>query len=262
MLIHLSIKSLYVPALAEGEGVGTAYEYFAKRLVLSPWLKQVCPKHGSDSVKGMQVLIAGLPAKYGTSLDFLQVAYELGAHVLVVDERPEALAKLAVAVTAVQKQGWLNGLSWASQQVADLANLPQVGRFDLALASEVIQRLNIAQRQAYYERVKEMATAVALFAPNGHNSAHASHSGLASVTNSDVQAMLDRSSYDRLGWVDMPPFPPGITRTNEQRDQATSGRMEAVAMWGLGLYARAEKYLPLSLRQKQSHIIFVLAHKK
>ena len=34
-----SIKSLYPLALAEGEGVGTAYEYFAKRLILGRWLE-------------------------------------------------------------------------------------------------------------------------------------------------------------------------------------------------------------------------------
>ena len=35
-----SIKTLYPLALAEGEGVGTAYEYFTKRLHLVRWLKQ------------------------------------------------------------------------------------------------------------------------------------------------------------------------------------------------------------------------------
>lgn len=37
-LPYRSIKSLYALALAEGEGVGTAYEYFAKRLAMSRWL--------------------------------------------------------------------------------------------------------------------------------------------------------------------------------------------------------------------------------
>ncbi|MBK8128985.1 MAG: hypothetical protein IPK53_08585 [bacterium] len=39
----------------------------------------------------------------------------------------------------------------------------------------------------------------------------------------------------------MPPFPPGITRSDEQREQATSGRMEALAMQGLGYYARGRR---------------------
>ena len=35
---NATVKSLYPLALAEGEGVGTAYEYLAKRLTLSRWL--------------------------------------------------------------------------------------------------------------------------------------------------------------------------------------------------------------------------------
>jgi hypothetical protein len=81
------LKSLYQIslrlALAEGEGVGTAYEYFAKRLALGRWLKQVG--------RPVRMLVAGLPQKYGSSLDFLLLAEELGAEVTVVDERPSAL---------------------------------------------------------------------------------------------------------------------------------------------------------------------------
>ena len=38
MIRKMSVGQLYPLALAEGEGVGTAYEYLAKRLVLAPWL--------------------------------------------------------------------------------------------------------------------------------------------------------------------------------------------------------------------------------
>ena len=66
-----SIKSLYPLALAEGEGVGTAYEYFAKRLHLARWLKGTKPPQ--------HILIAGLPEKYGASLDFMLLASEVEA---------------------------------------------------------------------------------------------------------------------------------------------------------------------------------------
>ena len=70
MLPFRTIKSLYPLALAEGEGVGTAYEYFAKRLVLSSWLAKL------PTVR--RLIIAGLPEKYGSSLDFLLIAQEMG----------------------------------------------------------------------------------------------------------------------------------------------------------------------------------------
>src|SRR5690606_30513282 len=80
---YRSIKALYALALAEDEGVGTAYEYFAKRLVLRPWLRQQPPVR--------RLLVAGLPEKYGASLDHLLLAEELGATAVVVDDRPPAL---------------------------------------------------------------------------------------------------------------------------------------------------------------------------
>ena len=56
----------------------------------------------------------------------------------------------------------------------------------------------------------------------------------------------------------MPPFPPGITRSDEQREEAATGKMESVAMRGLASYARIERFLPQSIRRRQSHIVYSL----
>ncbi len=66
MLPTHSIKALYALALAEGEGMGTAYEYYAKRLILGRWL--------AERPRPASILIAGLPQKYGASLDLLLLA--------------------------------------------------------------------------------------------------------------------------------------------------------------------------------------------
>src|SRR5262252_6719711 len=93
-----SIKSLYPLALAEGEGVGTAYEYFAKRLILTRWLAKL--------PQARSLLIAGLPEKYGSSLDFLLLTQEMAvADVIVVDERPPALDKIRKSLAAAQAMG-------------------------------------------------------------------------------------------------------------------------------------------------------------
>mgnify|MGYP001241933763 CR=1 FL=1 len=259
MLNSISIKSLYVLALAEGEGVGTAYEYFAKRLVLAPWLK--------SAGRPARMLVAGLPEKYGCSLDFLQVAAELGADVTVVDERPSALEKLQSALAAAQKEGWLTAVSPTYVAAVSMAALNEVtGPFDLCIASEVVQRLEPAAREAYVARLAALGTAVALFTPNGDNPAHTNISGLSGLTLAELQALCapiqSPTTHLQTGYIDMPPFPPGITRSDEQREQATSGRFEAVAMWGLGFYARAEKILPTAVRRRQSHIVYALARGK
>jgi hypothetical protein len=257
MLRTLSIKSLYALALAEGEGVGTAYEYFAKRLVLGRWL--------ADQKRPSRILVAGLPEKYGSSLDFLQLAQEVGAEMTVVDERPLSLEKLRNSLAAAQKEGWLavTPQTIAVDTMTDLS--AAVGPFDLVISSEVLQRLNPDERVEYIKQVRGMGTAVALFAPNSDNAAHTNISGLSGIKLAELRAYLqtcpDRRSplaNSKTGYIDMPPFPPGITRSDDQREQATSGRMEAIAMWGLGYYARAERFLPLSIRRSHSHIVYAL----
>lgn len=249
-----SIKSLYTPALAEGEGVGTAYEYFAKRLVLRPWLKRLSP------IK--RILIAGLPEKYGSSLDFLLLAEELGATAVVADERPEAIEKLQNSLSATQAQNWLMDCQPETQVVADMGMLAEVDPpFDLVISSEVLQRLVEADRRVYVERALELGTAVALFCPNADNPAHTNLSGLNGLHLRELENLITPSPRHPVtlsGYIDMPPFPPGIVRDEDQRAQASSGKLEAFAMWGLGYYARLEKLIPISIRRRQSHIVYAL----
>ena len=248
-----SIKSLYVLALAEGEGVGTAYEYFAKRLVLRPWLAQLpLPR---------SLLIAGLPEKYGTSLDFLQIAAELKTAVTVIEDRTQALDKLRNALAAAQIQGRLTEVYPEYYPVDTLTQFSDLGEFDLCLSSEVLQRLTPEARQDYVGQIGRCATAVALFAPNAGNASHANLSGLDSLSLAALGALVRGAglAVQDSGYIDMPPFPPGITRSEEQREQASSGTLEALAMRGLAYYARLERFLPTGLRRSQSHIVYALA---
>ena len=168
------IRALYTLALAEGEGVGTAYEYYAKNLVLRPWLAALPPPR--------RLLIAGLPQRYGLSLDFVALAGEFGAELTIVDERPDRLAFLQSTVAALQSEGALPGGPPTVTAVRSLAELPAAAPYDLALSSEVLQRLPAAERRAYASGLLRAAQAVALFAPNAGNAGHTTHSGLAGMT--------------------------------------------------------------------------------
>ncbi len=285
-----SIKSLYTLALAEGEGVGTAYEYFAKRLVLRPWLPTIPP------VK--RLLIAGLPEKYGSSLDYLLLAEELGATAVVADDRPAAIEKFQASWAKARQMGWLTAVSPDLCLVQNMAEMAEViGPFDLAISNEVLQRLPAAERRVYVQRQGELATAVALFCPNAANPDHAAHSGLATLHLPDLLSLFSSSPHQgeaggaeflasdqatthlprpytpsphhpitpsphhlltRSGYIDMPPFPTGVSRSAEQRAQAESGAFEALVMWGLGYFARLERWLPTAVRRQKSHIIYAL----
>lgn len=254
MLTSLSIKSLYALALAEGEGVGTAYEYFAKRLALRGWLTQP-PK---------RMLVAGLPQQYGSSLDFMQLAAELGAALTIVDDRYQALNKARNGLAAAQKVGWLGTVSPTFMTVANLGSMDELVRdYDLVVSSEVLQRLDAETRRRYVARVQAVGTAVALFCPNKANEAHVGISGLDGLHLTELQTLVASETHRlaRSGYIDMPPFPPGITRSESQREQATSGVMEGIAMWGLGVYARLEKWFPAGIRRSQSHIVYALLNR-
>jgi hypothetical protein len=249
-LKSISIKSLYPLALAEGEGVGTAYEYFAKRLALRQWLSRL-------TISG-DILIAGLPEKYGASLDFLMLAEELGREVVIVDERPPALEKAKASLTAAQEIGLLQTVNPSYLPVADLSQMSELtGHFGLAIASEVLQRLPEADRSIYWQRLMALTPAAAVFAPNADNPAHTNLSGLAGLHLDELRRIVGTAAT--TNYIDMPPFPPGMTRTGDQREQATSGRMEALVMWGLGWYARLEPLCPLIIRRSQAHIVFALS---
>ena len=145
--------------------------------------------------------------------------------------------------------------------LADLPGLAGLaGQFDLAVSSEVLQRLAAAERPAYVAALRARADALALFAPNADNPAHTDRSGLAGLHLGELRTLLSDDPWQlTTGYIDMPPFPPGITRSDAQREQATQGAFEAAVMGGLRAYAHGERYLPGALRRRQSHIVYALA---
>ena len=95
--IRENIRSLYAVNLLEGEGVGTAYEYYAKSKKLKRFL------HAIGRPK--RILIAGLPERYGLSMDFFLLGDRLDAETVVIDERPDALARAGNVIEALRSEG-------------------------------------------------------------------------------------------------------------------------------------------------------------
>jgi hypothetical protein len=244
--VRLTIAELYPYALAEGEGVGTAYEYVAKARFVRPLTERL---RG-----GARLLIAGLPERYGTSLDFAILAHAAGAPVLVVDERDAALERSRAAVEAVQREGRLVGLRATYRRVASLASYGEVEPHDVVLSCEVLQRVPAAQRASFAATLRGLGPVGAVFVPNGDNASHVKISGLSGLTMAELRALFDGPGH-RLDYVDMPPFPPGITRSPDQRARAATGRAEAMAMRGLDLYCAAERFVPPALKRHVAHIV-------
>lgn len=250
-----SIRDLYAYALAEGEGVGTAYEYYVKRRIMRSVLEAVrSPAHAGQG-HGARILVAGLPEKYGTSLDFVLAASELHARVLLVDDRAAAIERARSAIEPMRSAGKLPAVTVEYRQLASMSDLGSVGPHDVALSCEVIQRLPQDARAAYARTLREIAPRGVVFVPNGENESHTKISGLSGLDRRTLAALMGPSARE-VGFTDLPPFPPGITRTSTQREKASSGAAEAIGMWGLQMYSAAEPYLPAALKRHVAHIVY------
>jgi hypothetical protein len=243
-----TIGELYPYALAEGEGVGTAYEYAAKARFVAPVVRRLR--------RGARLLVAGLPERYGASLDFAIVAHEADSELVVVDEREEAIERSRRAIEAVQREGRLAGLRVAYRRVESFARYGDVEPHDAVLSCEVLQRVPAAERPGFAAALQRLARLGAVFVPNGDNRSHVTISGLDGVPLRELRSMFAAPGR-RFAYVDMPPFPPGITRSAEQRTRAASGRVEALAMRGLDAYCAAERFIPAPLKRRAAHIVCV-----
>jgi len=251
-----SIRSLYRVSMAEGEGVGTAYEYFAKAARLRRFMRAL----GTPR----KILVAGLPERYGFSMDFLLMAEAVGADVLAVDERNDRIRDAGMIVSDLSSAGILTRSRIHLRTIPDWTHFAgDVSRecFDLALSCEVLQRLD-SSAGAYLSALGRKAKGIALFVPNSGNAAHMKHSGLRSLSLEDLlrsvrQAICGARIHDR-GHIDMPPFPPGISRSQEKREHAADSTVEGLLMNALQLYCRLEKFWPGFIKSRVAHIAFVM----
>jgi nucleoside-diphosphate-sugar epimerase len=239
------LAEYYPIALAEGEGVGTAYEYLAKWRVLHKFLPGV-----------HRMLIAGLPEKYGSSLDFAALACALDADLVVADEREEALLQFQQASARARLSPRL-----VLRQVAldEIAALPGPS-FDLALSCEVVQRLDRATRERFVCGLARVARRIALFAPNAGNRAHATRSHLDSLSLEDIFALMALAglALEGMGFVDMPPFPPGLTLSQAKREHVKQARWQGPALATLHWFCRAEGCLPQTAKRPFAHIVYAV----
>ncbi|MGO9835147.1 MAG: hypothetical protein ACLP1X_13120 [Polyangiaceae bacterium] len=247
-----TIKALYPYALAEGEGVGTAYEYIAKADFIRPIVSRLSDLARQAGSQGARMLVAGLPERYGTSLDFAILAHRHGARLNVVDDRPEAIHRAERGIEAVKRAGHLQGLRVEYRRLESLSALSSVEPHDVVLSCEVLQRIPASAQPVFVSALRSLGPIGALFVPNAENASHLEISGLGGFSRRELEALFKGA---RLGYVDMPPFPPGIARSKEQRARASSGVAEAVAMRILDAYCSGERFVPSFVKRRFAHIV-------
>jgi len=191
----------------------------------------------------------------------------LKAETVVVDERPQVLARARRVLDILKENGLLDTSMVVFQKVENIASFKDEniikGKYDLALSSEVFQRLG-DNKQAYLDNLRIKADNLAIFAPNQGNSSHAELSGLKSVCLEELLRNIGEHTDMRIyeaGYVDMPPFPPGLSRSQEKRKQASEDRLEGILMKILALYCSFENLFPGFVKKKMAHITYFIAMK-
>lgn len=241
-----SIKSLYLTALLEGEGLGTAYEYFAKwRILMKIFRKIGYPKN---------ILVAGLPEKYGSSMDFVLFAQKYNLNITIVDDRVENINKFKkILELAKEKEDFMEITE--IDRLSDLKlNLKE--KYDLLLCCEVLQRLSEEERTKYFNQIGEIAENALIFVPNKENRSHAKLSGLNALNLNELSNYCQRYDIIDKGYVDMPPFPPGLKRSEEDRQKVTESFLQKSFMKTLELWAGSEAIFPKIFKRRFSHIIY------
>ena len=249
-----SVSDLYPIALWEGEGMGTAYEYSAKLKMLRRVVGASPPA---------RVLIAGLPEAYGVGMDLALLGALYDCTVVIADDRPEKLEIFAAALRSPPLRERVDPERFELRRVKTLAHPVQPGDapYDLWVTTSAIQRLKGARLNAYLVQARDWSLQAVLLAPNADNKAHTTLTRLDGFTLGELVSICEGIGLEveGAGYVDLPPFPPGISRSEEAKEKAAESAIERLAMGVLEGWVRAERCLPRALQRRYSHLVYVVA---
>lgn len=239
-------NKFYDLAIAEGEGLGTAYEYLAKYRLFD----KIIPKE-----KKLKVLISGLPEIYGYSLDFVFFCREYNLDYEIIDERADRIDRIKQICRKI------NNIKIPAQHrnLCDLDSIYPEKGFDWVFSCEVFQRFSRKDRSRHIISLKKIAKNAVLFIPNGDNEAHNTHSGLSAIKLRELIGQFDSIYNYRIkdvGYVDMPPWPPGAKK-NIFRSE-TNGKKRNILLNILRIAAFIEPVYPLFIKSRYAHLIYIV----
>ncbi len=236
----LNINTLYSLALVEGEGIGTAYEYLIKLKLLKEFVK-------NKQIK--DILIYGLPEKYGFSMDFVLFGKINNFNITIVDDRKEKIKSFEKIINNLIKKGLL----LKRPRIIRLNNLNDLKfdkRFDLILCSEVMQGLFNKEKVEYAKTIQKLSIYAALFLPNRDNKLHSIISRLKTLSLDKLKEYFNKSHILNIGYIDMPPFPPGLKKKRREN-------INNLFSFLLEKWAKIERLLPKSIKKKVAHICYI-----
>ncbi len=248
--MKIPIKNYCQLALIEKEGLGTAYEYYAKNAIIQNYI---------DRKEIKEILIVGLPEKYGYSMDFFILGDKLAAKITVLEDRDEKITEAKTIVSILQSKNILSeNLEVNFKKVNNFIDYNYSKKYDLVLSCETLQRVVLPTDFVRYYNNK--GESMIIFCPNGDNKAHNSLSGLRSIPLGQLEKQIlpAVSNLKKYGYVDFLPFPPGIKRTAAQRSKANESIFVSLIMVCLTIWCFCEKFWPSFIKKRLAHIVYFI----
>lgn len=253
-----NIDLFYALALKEGQGLGTAYEYLVKSHLIGGFFEKIPnPK---------EILIAGLPEKYGYGLDLLLYADSYGCNIDIIDERDEAVENLNYILEDLKGSRVITADNIRIKKVKCYEEAEFDKYYDLGFSSAVLQRFNEGSRLNYLEILKKKVKYLVLFVPNKGNKSHQRLTCLNSFYIDDLVRYTKRPDTDRLildsGVIDLPPFPPGIKASAKAGKLMKNRAMMRILGRFLSAWAGIEPLFPKAIKNKFAHIAYLISVSK
>jgi hypothetical protein len=256
-LFKKNINFFYELALTEGEGLGTAYEYYVRSHLFSKLI--------TKAVGCKNVLIAGLPEKYGFCLDFLCLADSIDCKVDITEDKIEAIEGLRKRIGILSADNILRVDNIQIHETKRPENPCEQGNtcYELALSAGVLQRIHPEHRVDYFRKISKKVKYLILFAPNKGNNAHPKRTGLNGFSIEDLLGYIDKSGTHPVilgsGRMDLPPFPPGVTISlKRQKFIAGKKHIRAIFMHVLSVLAKMEFFYPAWVKNKFAHVVYLI----
>lgn len=239
-------KTLYSLATSSEEGIGTAYEYFVKIKKLNKIIKNL-----------RSIAIFGLPEKHGVSLDFLLFAKNKNLKTTVYEDREDTLKKL---LKAVEKHIDL-GSSLKLIIKKNLLDMEEKERFDCLVNSDCLQRFENNEREIILLKAKKMSNISIFFMPNEDNISFVkTNLNRKTVSSDEILNCCAKNNIKIIesGYIDMPPFPSGISLSKEKREKIKNSIFINIIFFGLICWSLLEVVLPEVIRKRFSHIFYIV----
>lgn len=257
-MIRKDLNFFYALALKEGEGLGTAYEYLVKTGLTKRLFKK--------NEKPKNILIAGLPEKYGYGLDLLFLASSHNCVIDIVDERDDIIRNFNRILKDLAESSLLIPDNIKIKRVERLEDINLNKHYEFGYSLAVLQRIKEESRIRYLKKLSENVKYIILFAPNKENRAHNEQTGLVGLGTEDLLRYVKEVGKEMFvldsGKIDLPPFSPGIKISAQTKNLIKNKKIGKLVTKFLDSWACLESFLPKFVKNKFAHMVYLVVKLK